>query len=231
MRTANPALSERVWRHEGHAHTSGSMTIDGTMNKALLLFLVLMVPAAYVWVNMASLLESGLLSPLLFGSIILGFIVAIITIFTPRYAMYTSPVYAFLEGIVLGGISALLEQSYPVIVVQAMALTFGTTFIMLMLYRSRTLRATKGFRMGVLAATGGIALVYLVSIIGGMFGLNIPFIHGSGPIGIGFSLFVVVVAALNLVLDFDFIERGAKQRAPKHMELDVFLGICTLTFK
>jgi uncharacterized YccA/Bax inhibitor family protein len=123
-----------------------------------------------------------------------------------------------LEGLFLGGISAFYEARYPGIVIQAVALTFGTAFALLMAYKSRLIRATENFKLGVFAATGGIFLLYLVSMVLGFFGIRIGFIHDSGPIGIGFSLVVVVIAALNLVLDFDFIEKGAEHGAPKFME-------------
>ena len=118
----------------------------------------------------------------------------------------------------IGAISAFAESRFPGIVLQAVGLTFGTLFALLGAYRSGLIRATENFKLGVVAATGGIFLVYLVSMILGMFGVGVPFIHDSGPIGIAFSLFVVVIAALNLVLDFDFIENGAEAGAPKYME-------------
>ena len=130
----------------------------------------------------------------------------------------TAPLYALAEGLFLGGVSSLFEARFPGIVMQAVLLTFGTLFALLMAYRSGLVRATENFKLGVVAATGGIALVYLATIVLGFFGIGIPYIHESGLVGIGFSLFVVVVAALNLVLDFDFIETGVEQGAPKYME-------------
>jgi uncharacterized YccA/Bax inhibitor family protein len=130
----------------------------------------------------------------------------------------TAPIYAVLEGLFLGGISAIFEMSYPGIVIQAVALTFGTLFCLLAAYKSRLIKVTENFKLGIVAATGAICLIYLVSIIMGFFGASIPMIHSSGPLGIGFSLFVVTIAALNLVLDFDFIERGSEMGAPKYME-------------
>jgi len=118
----------------------------------------------------------------------------------------------------LGGISVYFEKTYPGIVKQAISLTFGTLFSLLLAYKSRLIRATENFKLGVVAATGGIAVLYLISMVMGFFGARMPFIHESGPFGIGFSVFVVVIAALNLVLDFDFIENGAEAGAPKYME-------------
>jgi len=143
---------------------------------------------------------------------------ALITIFRPRSAGITAPVYALLEGLFLGGISAVMESSYPGIVFQAVLLTLGTMASMLVLYRSGFIRVTAKFRLGVMAATGGIAMIYFLTIILSLFGIRLPFIHEGGLFGIGFSLFVVGIAALNLVLDFDFIEQGARRGLPKYME-------------
>ena len=148
-----------------------------------------------------------------------GLIVAILTIFKKHLSPITAPIYALLEGVALGGLSAFFESMYPGIVFQAVTLTFGVLFALLFAYRSGLIKVTQNFRMGVVAATGGIAIVYLVSWLMNMFtGSGISMIHESGWMGIGFSAFVVVIAALNLVLDFDFIEAGAKQGAPKYME-------------
>jgi uncharacterized YccA/Bax inhibitor family protein len=158
------------------------------------------------------------------GGFIGAFVFAMITIFKATWAPKTAPIYAVLEGLALGGISAFFETRFPGIVIQAVGLTFGTLFALLFAYKARVIRATENFRLGVFAATGGIALVYLVSIVGRMFGWQMPLIHESGPMGILFSLFVVVVAALNLVLDFDFIERGDGV-APRYMEWYAAFGL------
>ena len=153
--------------------------------------------------------------PLMIGGVIGGFVVAMVTVFKQTWAPYTTPLYAALEGLALGGISYLFEQSYPGIVAQAVFLTFGTLGALLFAYRSGIIRATENFKLGVFAATGGIAIVYLLSFVLGFFGIGVPLIHSSGTFGILFSLFVVVIAALNLVLDFDFIEEGAERGAPE----------------
>jgi uncharacterized YccA/Bax inhibitor family protein len=139
--------------------------------------------------------------------------------------MATAPLYAVLEGLFLGGISALYELKFQGIVIQAVALTFGTLAALLLAYKSRLIKVTENFKLGVVAATGGIALVYLISIGLGFFGIRMPYLHDSGPIGIGISVFIVIVAALNLVLDFDFIEQGAAQGAPKYMEWYAAFGL------
>ena len=141
-----------------------------------------------------------------------------VTVFKQTLAPYTTPIYAALEGVALGGISVVFEARYPGIVSQAVFLTFGTLGALLMAYRSGVVKATENFKLGVVAATGGIALLYFLSFILGFFGMSVPLIHSSGTFGILFSLFVVVIAALNLVLDFDFIEKGVERGAPKHME-------------
>ena len=155
---------------------------------------------------------------LVVGGVIGGFVVAIVTVFKQTWAPYTTPLYAALEGLALGGISYLFERSYPGIVAQAVFLTFGTLGALLFAYRSGIIRATENFKLGVFAATGGVGVVYLLSFVLGFFGISVPLIHSSGIFGILFSLFVVVIAALNLVLDFDFIEEGAERGAPKYME-------------
>jgi uncharacterized YccA/Bax inhibitor family protein len=154
-----------------------------------------------------------------------GFIVAIITTFKKEWSPVTAPIYALLEGLVLGGISAMLDLRYPGIAMQAVGLTFGTLFVLLVAYRSGLIPVTQKLRMGIVAATGGICLLYLAEMLLGLFGIQFTSINGNGLIGIGFSLFVVAIAALNLVLDFDFIEQGVKAGAPKYMEWYGAFGI------
>ena len=192
-----------------------SMTIGGTVNKTAFSLLILLVTASYVWNRGAA--DSALWTFVMVGGIG-GLVVAMATIFKQTWAPVTTPLYAALEGLALGGISVVFEATYPGIVSQAVFLTFGTLAALLMAYRSGVIRATENFKLGVVAATGGIALVYLLSFVLGFFGIGIPLIHSSGTFGILFSVFVVVIAALNLVLDFDFIEQGAERRAPKYME-------------
>src|SRR5690606_6508023 len=168
---------------------------------------------AYAWSQM-QITETGVTGTgYVWGGAIAGFVLALVTIFKKEWSPVTAPLYALAEGLFLGGVSSLFEARFPGIVMQAVLLTFGTLFALLMAYRSGLVRATENFKLGVVAATGGIALVYLATIVLGFFGIGIPYIHESGLVGIGFSLFVVVVAALNLVLDFDFIETGVEQGA------------------
>lgn len=222
IRSANPTLSDKAFRGFAHSAQNESMTIQGTVNKAMILLICLTFPACFVWSRFFNAVDSQAASASVMPFIAIGgiggFIFALVTAFKPTWAPVTAPVYAALEGLFLGGISAIFEAMYSGIVIQAVGLTFGTLFALLMAYKSGLIKATENFKLGVFAATGGIALVYLISFVMGFFGTSIPFIHESGLIGIGFSLFVVVIAALNLVLDFDFIENGAESGAPKYME-------------
>ena len=218
MATGNPAMNEAVYGRAGHVgFSTDAMTIPGTVLKTAILVVILLATGAFTWseaVAGATTLAYGLL---IAGSIC-GFIVALVTIFNPKVSPFTAPIYAALEGLVLGAISAVFETIYPGIVIQALGLSIGVLAIMLFLYGTGVIRATEKFKIGVIAATGAICLVYLVSFVLSLFESNIPYIHEAGPVGIGFSLVVVVIAALNLILDFDFIEQGVTQQAPKYME-------------
>jgi len=216
MKTSNPALNDNTFRGEGVAFGE-TMTLNGTINKTGVLLICAIATAAWTW-NMAATAPDRALGLLIPGTIG-GLIAALVTIFKKSWAPITAPLYALLEGLVLGSISSLFEQKYPGIAIQAVGLTFGTLLVMLLAYRSGLIRVTDKFRMGIVAATGGIALFYLATFIMGFFGVHLfSSVYGSGTIGIGFSIFVVIIAALNLVLDFDMIENGAQSGAPKYME-------------
>lgn len=224
MRSGNPALSESTFLDLGSggvvSRDADAMTLNGTVGKTAILLLLAMITAAYAWSH--TFTDAGELSPMvklyLWGGLIGGLVLSLVTIFKKSWAPVSAPLYALAEGLFLGSISAIYEARFDGIVFQAVILTFGTLFALLFAYRSGLIKATENFKLGVVAATGGIALVYLATIVLGFFNINIPFIHESGLIGIGFSLFVVVIAALNLVLDFDFIESGVEAGAPKYME-------------
>ena len=218
MATANPAMYEAVYRRAGRADASTSgMTIQGAVIKTAILVVILMVTATYTW-SQAAVGNAPLAYGLLIGGLIGGFVTALVTIFVPKVSPITAPIYAALEGLVLGAISAVFETLYPGIVIQAVGLTIGVLIMMLFVYGTGIIRVTEKFKIGVVAATGAVCLVYLVDIVLSWFSIRIPFIHESGMVGIGFSLVVVVIAALNLILDFDFIEQGVNQQAPKYME-------------
>jgi uncharacterized YccA/Bax inhibitor family protein len=201
------------------------MTLNGTVNKTGLMLMILLASAAWTWSRYTGPESAGAIMPLVLTGLVGGLVVALVTIFKKTWSPYTAPLYALFEGLFLGGVSAVLETQFPGIVMQAAALTFGVLGALLLAYRSGLIKATENFKLGVVAATGGIFLVYLVNIVMGFFGHSIGFIHDSGWMGIGFSAFVVVIAALNLVLDFDFIENGVEQGAPKYMEWYAAFGL------
>lgn len=230
MKTSNPALSEKMFSELGSASIprEEAMTIGGTVNKTLISLLILIGAAIYTWSLSSDWGAEGGISPYIMGGAIGGFVVALITIFKKEWSPVTVPIYAALEGLFLGAISAQYAQAfYPGIVFQAIGLTMGTFLVMLLLYRSNLVPVTQKLRMGIIAATGGIAILYLFTWIMGFFMEPgyIPMIHQSGYIGIGFSLLVVGVAAFNLLLDFDFIEKASIQRVPKYMEWFGAFGI------
>jgi uncharacterized YccA/Bax inhibitor family protein len=217
MRTSNPALNERAFQGE-RAVLGDTMTLQGTVNKTGVLLICAVATAAWTWNLFLHSHSPQTVLPLAILGGIGGLIVAMITIFKKQWAGVTAPIYALLEGLVLGSISAILELRFPGIAIQAVSLTFGTLVVLLLAYRTGLIAVTEKFRLGVIAATGGIALFYIVEIVLGFFGIHFTAINGSGAIGIGFSIFVVIIAALNLVLDFDFIETGVRVGAPKYME-------------
>ena len=224
MRSGNPVLNDKTFTRHIDLTGDDRMTLMGTVHKTAALLILLVLTASYTWSLVMGVNDDGQLvaAPGIFGYMIGGaiggLIFALITCFKPTWAPITAPLYAAAEGLFIGAISAFAESRFPGIVLQAVGLTFGTLFALLGAYRSGLIRATENFKLGVCAATGGICLIYLATFILGMFDVHIPFIHGSGLFGIGFSAFVVVIAALNLVLDFDFIENGADHGAPKYME-------------
>lgn len=214
MRTSNPMMKENVFTRS--LAGAEAMTLQGAVNKTIIMLALVVIGAGYTW-NLYYNQGPAAVQPWMIGGLIGGLVVALVTIFKPAWSPFTAPVYAVLEGLALGGISAFFEARFPDIVVQAVALTFGVLFCLLIAYKSGMIKVTENFRLGVVAATGGIFLVYMIGFVGSFFGWQMPYIHESGVIGIGFSLFVVVIASLNLVLDFDFIERGHGV-APKYME-------------
>lgn len=220
MRSSNPALMTDPFSGFGRTiDITNTMSISGTVNKTAILLLLALLPAAWTW----NLFFNGggnaaAVTPWLYVGLIGGFILSLVTIFKKEWAPVSAPLYAVMEGLFLGAISAIFNASYPGIVIQAILLTFATLFCMLAVYKAGIVKATEKFKLGVIAATGGIALVYFVSIILSFFGVNASFIYGNGIFSILFSVFVVIIAALNFVIDFDFIEQGARSAAPKYME-------------
>lgn len=214
-RSGNPVLKESTFR--GLPATGEVMTIEGTVNRTYVLFLLLMIGVAATVVS-----EPAALPGLVLVGALGGLVAALATVMRKTWAPITAPAYALLEGLVVGGVSLIMEQAYPGIVFPAVSLTFGTLFALLTAYRSGLIKVTDNFRLGVAAATGAIFVVYLAQFLLGLFGVQVGFLHeaifGAGLLGIGVSVVVIIVAALNLVLDFDFIEQGAANGAPKYME-------------
>jgi uncharacterized YccA/Bax inhibitor family protein len=230
FKTSNPALGTKTFqdaavRYGGAIDAANRMTLNGTVNRTGILLICAFATAAYTWRAFMQTHDPADVSGLLMVGVFGGFITAMVTIFKQSWAPITAPIYALLEGLFLGGISAVIEMRYPGIAVQAVGLTFGTLLTMLVLYSSGLIKVTDKLRIGIIAATGGIALFYLMEIILGFFGIQFVSINGSGFIGIAFSLFVCAIAALNLVLDFDFIEQGVNAGAPKFMEWYGAFGI------
>ena len=224
MRSGNPVLNDKTFTRHVDLTGDDRMTLMGTVHKTAFLLILLVAFASITWKMVMTVNAEGQMvaAPGLFGYMIGGaiggLIFALITIFKPTWAPVTAPIYAALEGLFIGALSAFAESKFPGIVLQATGLTFGILFALLGAYRSGLIKATENFKLGVAAATGGIFLVYMASFVLGMFGVAIPFLHDATPIGIGISVFICIIAALNLVLDFDFIENGADNGAPKYME-------------
>ena len=216
-RSGNPALKDSTFKGLPVAAEGEGMTIEGTVNRTYVLFLLLIVGVAGAVVAD----ENALYGLMMLGAIG-GLVVAIATVVRKQWAPITAPIYALLEGLFVGAISLVMEAAYPGIVLPAVSLTFGTLFALLAAYRSGLIKATENFKLGVAAATGAIFVVYFAQFVLGLLGVQVGVLHeaifGAGLLGIGVSVVVIIVAALNLVLDFDFIEQGAAARAPKYME-------------
>ena len=214
--SANPVLREKTFA--GQLATGETMTVQGTVNKTGILLLCVVATAAWTW-GLAHSEQPAAAFPWMIGGLLGGLITCLVTVFKKEWSGLTAPIYALLEGLVLGGLSAIFERSYPGIAVQSVALTFGVLFVLLLAYKTGLIRATRGFTLGIVCATGAIALVYTANMLIQVFGWSgMSFLYASTPLGIGISVVVVIIAALNLILDFDLIERGAAIGAPKYME-------------
>jgi uncharacterized YccA/Bax inhibitor family protein len=218
MNSSNPTLSSSVFSNAGPVALGDRMTLNGTIGKTGLLTTILMVAAGWVWNTSTSGTAPSWFGAVIMAGWIVPLVAGLVISFAPRTAPMLAPVYALGEGVLLGMISSMFEQKFHGIVLTAVLLTSGVLVALLAAYVTGVIRATEKFKAGVFAATGGICLFYLITIVLGFFGVQIPGLFGNGMFGIGFSVFVVVIAALNLVIDFDFIERGAASGAPKYME-------------
>ena len=217
IKTSNPALGQNTFRDVA-GFGGDTMTVNGAVNKAGVLMVLCVASAAWTWNRFFATGDPASVAGLLVLGAIGGLVLAVVTVFKKNWAGITAPLYALAEGLVLGGVSAMFEMKYKGIAIQAVMLTFGTLVAMLLVYRSGLIKVNDKFRIGVVAATGGIALFYLAQLVLGFFGITFHTINSGTPLGIGFSLLVVGIAALNLVLDFDLIEQGARYNAPKYME-------------
>src|ERR1700745_2831343 len=225
-RSGNPSLNERVFASQPRpAYGAERMTLQGSLNKSFLLLVVLLAGAFWPWSQYLTNGDLAVVSTSLMVGAFGGLIVGMIISFKANLAPYLSVPYAALECLAIGGISAVLERRYPGIAIQAVGLTFAVLAVMLVAYKLGIIRATERFRAIVIGATGAIALVYLVSMVLGLFHVSVPILNSSSPLGIIVSLVIVGVAALNLILDFDFIESGASQGAPRYMEWYAAFGL------
>ena len=219
MESSNPTLNERTFGAARVGMGEPAMTIQGTVNKTFILLAILVAAAAWTWSQTSNPSSAGFLKIVGIGSGIVGFILAMVTCFKPKWSPITAPLYAACEGLLLGFISAMFEMRYPGIVMQAVGLTFAVTFAMLMGYKAGWLQATPGLRKGLMIGMGGLMLFYVVVWVASMFGIHPPaFINGGGPLGIAFSLVVIGMASMYLILDFDLIESGSREGLGKYME-------------
>jgi uncharacterized YccA/Bax inhibitor family protein len=219
FKSGNPTLGEKAFQSVGTSTGDQSMTIQGTLQKFGFMLIMLMGTAFYAWKEFQG---HGNVMPLMWTGLIGGFVLALVIVFKKNWSPYLAPAYALLQGLFIGTISAMYNDMFaekaPNLIMNAVGLTLGTAAAMYVLYSMRIIRATERFKSIILVATAGIAIFYLIAMVLRLFGVEIAFLHEGSLLGIGFSLFVVAIAALNLILDFDMIEQGAAQGAPKFME-------------
>ena len=227
MRTSNPVLNKKTFNSANSVDLSrGVMTLEGTVNKSIVLFTLLLTGAVFIWSQLANRTLNINYSQIVFFSGILGLAIALVTVFKKDWSPVTAPIYAAIKGVFVGSISLVFQLQFPGIVIQAVGLTMATFFGILIIYKSKLIQVNEKFKLGVIGATGALALVYLVSFLLSFLGIRLPLIHESGLIGILFSLFAVVIASLNLVLDFDFIEQASLEgQSPKYMEWYASFGL------
>lgn len=217
----NPTLSQKIFSRSLSQSDAGVMTVRGSIGKFGFLLFMVLAAASYTWYLYYNN-QQQTMTTLMWVGIIGGLISVLAICFKPTLAPYLSPAYGILEGFFLGAISAILNDAfserYPGLVMQAVGLTFGVALAMFLLYNFRVIKATEKFKSTIFAATAGIAIFYVITLLLRVFGVNIPFMYDSSLLGIGISLFIVAIAALNLIIDFDMIEKGAEMGAPKYME-------------
>jgi len=221
FQSGNPTLTQKIFNRSLEQQDAGTMTVRGAINKFGFLLFMVLAGAAYTWYLYYNNQQQTMMTLMWVG--IIGGLIAVFAIsFKPTLAPYLSPAYGILEGFFLGAISAILNdafsEKYPGLVLQAVGLTFGVAIAMFLLYNFRVIKATERFKSVIFAATAGIAIFYLITLVLRLFHINIPFMYDSSLLGIGLSLFIIAIAALNLIIDFDMIEQGANMGAPKFME-------------
>ena len=223
FKSGNPTLTQKMFDKSLsiEADVQGTMTVRGTINKFGFLMIMIIAGAAYNW-HMFEEGKQATVTTLMMVGIFGGLITAIAISFKPNWAGYLSPLYGLLEGLFIGGISAILNaafaEKYPGLIIQAVGLTFGVAIAMFLLYNFRIIKATEKFKSVIFTATLGIGIFYLLTMLLNLFGVTVSFMYDSSLLSIGISLFIVAIAALNLILDFDMIEQGAERGAPKFME-------------
>lgn len=226
FKSGNPTLNEKIFAKSLSSVDEGVMTVRGTLNKFGFVFLMMMASAAYTW---HAFYEGQNVTGYLMGGVFGGLIVALIIIFKRSWAGYLAPLYGLCEGLFVGSLSAMINYSmaakYPGIVLQAVGLTFGAAIAMFLLYNFRIIKVTQRFQSIIFTATAGIGIFYLIAMGLRMFGVDIPFLHEGSALGIGFSVFVVAIASLNLIMDFNMIETGSEMGAPKYMEWYCAFGL------
>lgn len=226
FKSGNPTLSEKAIQASISTNYAETMTLRGTLNKFGFMLLMLMGSAFFSWKEYA---EGGNVTPYIWGGLIGGLIIAIVITFKKEWSPYLAPAYGLCEGLFLGAISAFYNEAFatkaPGIVMNAVGLTFGTAIALYFLYSFKIIKATEKFKSVIIMATAGIGIFYLIAMVIGFFGVHIAFLHEGSIMGIGFSLVVVAIAALNLILDFDMIEQGTAAGAPKYMEWYCAFGL------
>jgi uncharacterized YccA/Bax inhibitor family protein len=223
FRSGNPTLTQKMFDKSMHieANMQGTMSVRGAINKFGFLMVMIIAGAAYNW-HLFAEGQNNTMYTLMITGVIGGLITALAISFKPNWAGYLAPLYGLLEGLFIGGISAIFNaafaKQYPGLVMQAVGLTFGVAIAMFLLYNFRIIKATEKFKSVIIMSTVGIGIFYLLTMLLRVFGVNVSFMYDSSMLSIGISLFVVAIAALNLILDFDMIEQGAERGAPKFME-------------
>lgn len=212
MKSSNPILREEVIQN-GYSVNEHPMTVSGTMNKLLVLCAVMLISAAAVYYQF-SLGRYDFVRSVMPAGCIIGLIVAIVLAFNQKLSPYLTPVYAFAQGAAISGISCFFEAAYPGIVIQAVSITMLTVLSMALLFKSGLIRATERFKSIIFTATAAIAGFYLISLVLMFFHVNIPYFTSTSPVAFVINVAIAVIAALNLIIDFDFIEKGSQNMMP-----------------